>query len=264
MKKLLPLAVAAGVVSLAAAGTASAAPVTIDWKDPSKTTSTINTGESVTWNVVEGGHNVDVVSGPETFKSTSGKDPKGTQVTHVFNTAGTYQFICDYHSGMKGTITVVAPQPQPQPQPQPSPQPQPAPAPKPAPKPGSGGSSGGSSSGGGTSSSSGTTAGPAGDTGSAGDATGSAASVDPAAPALRATVSRARVLSVNAGKAGRLVVRARNLKTKRLAKRTYSVRAGANKVSLKRFLTGARYRLTVVLVDAEGNQSAPVRLTIRR
>jgi plastocyanin len=260
MKKLLPLAVAAGVVSLAAAGTASAAPVTIDWKDPSKTTSTINTGESVTWNVVEGGHNVDVVSGPETFKSTSGKDPKGTQVTHVFNAAGTYQFVCDYHSGMKGTITVVQPQPQPQPQPSPQPQPQPKPSPQPAPKPGSGGGS--SSSGGG--SSSGTTAGPAGDTGSAGDATGSAASVDPAAPSLRATVSRARVLTVNAGKAGRLVVRARNLKTRRMAKRTFSVRAGANKLSLKRLLTGARYRLTIVLVDARGDQSAPVRLTVRR
>src|SRR3954468_5887721 len=140
MKQFIPLALA-GAGALAVASPASAAHVTIDWQKPSQTPSQISTGESVTWNVVEGGHNVNVYQGPETFMSTSGKDPKGTQFTHVFNAAGTYKFICDYHSSMTGTITVVAPQPQPQPSPQPKPAP--APAPAPAPKPSGGGSTGG-------------------------------------------------------------------------------------------------------------------------
>jgi plastocyanin len=130
MKKFIPLALV-GASALVVASPASAANVTIDWKDPSKTTNQITAGESVTWNVVEGGHNVDVYQGPETFVSTSGKDPKGTQFTHVFNTPGTYQFVCDYHSGMKGTITVAAAQPAPQPSPSPSPSPTPSPSPKP-------------------------------------------------------------------------------------------------------------------------------------
>src|SRR3954469_3433863 len=156
MKKILTLAFA-GATTLAVASPAMAANVTINWQKPSQTTSQINTGESVTWNVVESGHNLNVYQGPETFKSTSGEDPKGTQFSHVFNTPGTYKFICDYHSSMTGTITVVKPAPQPQPQPQPQP--------KPAPKPGgSGGSTGGGSSTGGSSSDGSTSAGPAGDT----------------------------------------------------------------------------------------------------
>src|SRR3954465_7419135 len=110
MKKILTLAFA-GATPLAVASPAMAANVTIDWQKPSETTSQINVGESVVWNVVEGGHNVDVLSGPETFKSTNKEDPKGTQFSHVFTKAGTYQFICDYHSHMSGTITVVAPPP---------------------------------------------------------------------------------------------------------------------------------------------------------
>ena len=262
MKKLIPFALA-GASALVVASPASAANVTIDWKDPSKTTNQINAGESVTWNVVEGGHNVDVYQGPETFMSTSGKDPKGTQFSHVFNTPGTYQFVCDYHSGMKGTITVVAPQPQPQPSPQPSPQPQPSPKP---------GGSGGSSTGG--TSQGAPTAGPAGspsatESSSSGASTslgtsGTAVNVDPAAPALRVSVSRTRVLTVNAGKSGRLIVRARNLATKKIARRSYRVHAGSNRVSLKRLLSAKRYRLSVVLVDAAGNRSAPVRLKVGR
>src|SRR4051794_7583672 len=83
--------------ALAIAPAAHAAPATINWQDPSDTTTTVNQGESVTWNVVESGHNIDVISGPEKFQSTSGKDAKGTQFSHVFNTPGTYKFICDYH-----------------------------------------------------------------------------------------------------------------------------------------------------------------------
>ena len=256
MKKLIPLALA-GASALVVASPASAANVTIDWKDPSKTTSSIVAGESVTWNVVEGGHNVNVYQGPETFQSTSGKDPKGTQFTHVFNTPGTYQFVCDYHSGMKGTITVAS-----------------------APPPSGGGSTG--ATGGGSPTSTGgssqgaPSAGPAGDPTASGASTGSSSSssgsslgtsgvavnVDPAAPALRASIARTRTITITAGKSGRLIVRARNLKTKRISQRTYKVRAGLNRVSLKRQLGAHRYRLSVVLVDDAGNRSAPIRLSV--
>ena len=280
MKKLIPLALA-GASALVVASPASAANVTIDWKDPSKTTSSIVAGESVTWNVVEGGHNVNVYQGPETFQSTSGKDPKGTQFTHVFNTPGTYQFVCDYHSGMKGTITVAS-----------------------APPPSGGGSTGGTGGTGGTTGGTGGTtggsggstgatgggsptstggssqgapsAGPAGDPTASGASTGSSSSssgsslgtsgvavnVDPAAPALRASIARTRTITITAGKSGRLIVRARNLKTKRISQRTYKVRAGLNRVSLKRQLGAHRYRLSVVLVDDAGNRSAPIRLSV--
>jgi hypothetical protein len=44
------------------------------------------------------------------------------------------------------------------------------------------------------------------------------------------------------------------------------VSAGANTLSLDNWLGGMRYRLSLTLVDAAGNRSAPVsvRMTIRR
>ncbi|MBV8074156.1 MAG: cupredoxin domain-containing protein [Candidatus Eremiobacteraeota bacterium] len=39
----------------------------------------------------------------------SGDLPKGKKWTHVFAKAGTYEYVCAYHSFMKGTITVSAP-----------------------------------------------------------------------------------------------------------------------------------------------------------
>jgi plastocyanin len=272
MKRFLPFLIA-GAVTLAVVAPASAAPATIQWqesfnsKDPANNP-TVNEGEAVTWNVNEGGHNVHVYQ-PDVYNSQpgGGTDKKGQHVSYTFTKAGTYQYICDYHGNMKGTITVVsaAPPPQPQPQPSPQPQPQPKPQPSPQPKPKPGGTGGQPTTGGTTQ---GSTAGPAGDTGAAGSTasgtTGTSASIDPAAPALRAKVSRSRVLTVTAGKAGRLIVSARDTRTKRVARHTYRVRAGRNTVSLKRFLTGRRYRLSVVLVDAAGNRSAPVRLRFTR
>src|SRR4051794_37282761 len=107
-----PLALTAAAFSVAAvaiaAPAAMAAPATIAWDNGSDTTSTINQGEAVTWDVLDSGHNIDVYQGPETFRSTDGKDAAGTKFTHAFNKPGTYKFICDYHSSMKGTITVAA------------------------------------------------------------------------------------------------------------------------------------------------------------
>src|SRR3954462_13354659 len=109
-----PLALTAAAFSVAAAAIAApaamAAPATIAWDNGSDTTSTINQGEAVTWDVLDSGHNIDVYQGPETFRSTADKDPAGTKFSHAFSKPGTYKFICDYHSSMKGTITVVAAQ----------------------------------------------------------------------------------------------------------------------------------------------------------
>src|SRR6266576_2310733 len=132
MRRPTPIAAAAaGIASVAAiavAGTALAQPATINWQECFKSSApennpTVNVGEAVTWNVTEGGHNIDIYKGPETFKSTSGTDKSGTQFSHTFNKAGKYTFVCDYHSNMTGTVTVVDPAPQPGPQPQPQPKP---------------------------------------------------------------------------------------------------------------------------------------------
>ena len=92
---------AAAVVAIAAAGTAIAQPATINWYEGFKSSDpaynpTINTGESVTWNVTEGGHNVDVM-GPENFKSTNGTDKSGTQnlFGEVVTPAGPYDQYCN-------------------------------------------------------------------------------------------------------------------------------------------------------------------------
>src|SRR3954470_18876666 len=189
MKKILTLAFA-GAAPLAVASPAMAANVTIDWQKPSQTTSQINTGESVTWNVVESGHNVNVYQGPETFKSTSGKDAKGTQFSHVFNTPGTYKFICDYHSSMKGTITVAAVQ-QPAPGGSPSPAPQPAPGGGPQPTTGS------------------APVGPA----------GQAAAVDGAAPTVHRVSLSHSALRVRLSEPAKLTIRYRKVGAKRVQKK---------------------------------------------
>src|SRR5436305_7870974 len=88
---------AAAVVAIAAAGTAIAQPATINWYEGFKSSDpaynpTINTGETVTWNVTEGGHNIDVVA-PENFKSTSGTDKAGTTLGHSFPKQGSTRII---------------------------------------------------------------------------------------------------------------------------------------------------------------------------
>ena len=222
-----------------AAPAAHAAPATIDWKDPSKTTNQINAGESVTWNVVESGHNIDVISGPETFKSTNGKDASGTQFSHVFNTPGTYQFICDYHSGMKGTITVVAAQQQPAPggSPSPSPSPSPQPAPGGGPQPTTGNEP----------------AGPA----------GQAASVDSAAPAVKRVSVRRGTVRVRLSEPAKLTVRYRKVGAKAVHKKVVTGHKGTNAIKLGKLAHG-RYRVSVVATDAAGNVSKALRLSLRR
>src|SRR5436305_14698988 len=109
----LPKTIPAAAVALGAfafANPALAAPATVAVNNQSFNAKavTVNAGDAVTWDFQEGGHNVDVVSGPETFRNQSGTTSSGTQFAHTFSKPGTYSYICDYHSGMKGTVTVVA------------------------------------------------------------------------------------------------------------------------------------------------------------
>src|SRR3954451_7509373 len=105
-----PLALAAGLATLALAGPAVAAPAAVqvgfnkdDVFGPADVT--VSTGEAVTWQWVSGTHNVHFTDGPKTdsdFRSSGGKD-----FAQTFSQAGTFHYRCDAHDGMTGTVTVV-------------------------------------------------------------------------------------------------------------------------------------------------------------
>src|SRR3954468_393625 len=217
-----PLVIATGIATLALASPAVADPATIAWDNGSDTTSSINQGEAVTWDVLDSGHNVDVYQGPETFKSTSGKDAAGTKFSHVFNKPGTYKFICDYHSSMKATITVAAVQAQPAPG-QPA---QPQPAPGSAPQPTSGA--------------------PAGPAGSEASASG----VDAAAPTVKRLSLSRSTLRVRLSEAAKLTIRYRKAGAKKVGKKVVQGRKGTNAIKLAKLMGKGRYRVSVVATDA--------------
>src|SRR5436190_869284 len=79
--------------------------------DPSSTT--IKTGDTVTFHWNEGGHNVHFQSSPEGDVDL-GYHSTGYEVSHTFTQPGTYKFVCDSHSKMTGTITVSGAPVQPQ------------------------------------------------------------------------------------------------------------------------------------------------------
>src|SRR4051794_6137756 len=84
-------------------------------------TVTINAGETVTFSYPSGGnfHNVDFSTAPTSCTQTSGANvgpvpplpgfpsPQGWAGTCRFNTPGTYEFFCDAHNFMTGTVTVL-------------------------------------------------------------------------------------------------------------------------------------------------------------
>jgi plastocyanin len=238
----MPLALTAGLATFAVAVPAAlAASATIAWDNGSDTTTSINQGESVTWDVQGGGHNVDVYSGPETFKSTSGKDPVGTQFSHVFNKPGTYKFICDYHSSMKGTITVAAAQAQPAPGPSPAPGTSPQPAP------------GGST----QQPTTGAAAGPAGES-------AAASGVDAAAPTVQRVSLSRTALRVRLSEPAKLTIRYRKVGAKKVGKKVVSGRKGTNVIKLAKLMRNGRYHVSVVATDAAGNVSKALRVQVRR
>src|SRR3954451_6731748 len=106
-----PLALAAGLASLALAGPAVAAPATVQvgkGGDKFVTDSvTVNTGESVTWHWVSGTHNVHFTGTAPTGGDIDFQSKAGGDKSRTFSTPGTYSYLCEAHSGMKGTVTVV-------------------------------------------------------------------------------------------------------------------------------------------------------------
>lgn len=75
---------------------------------------TVNVGDTVHW-VTEDvqAHNVVSESPADPFRSedvsTVPVPPgRGTDFSHTFNNAGTIDYVCEYHAGMVGTVTVVA------------------------------------------------------------------------------------------------------------------------------------------------------------
>ncbi|MEK6911053.1 MAG: cupredoxin family copper-binding protein [Nanoarchaeota archaeon] len=70
----------------------------------SQETLTIKKGEKVTWtNKDSAPHTVTSVSGSELNSETLNKDQT---YSHTFTTAGTFQYRCNFHTSMKGTIIV--------------------------------------------------------------------------------------------------------------------------------------------------------------
>ena len=75
--------------------------------DPSSFSITIVAMDVVRWELVDGGHNV-VSTGPDDRFTSSEWMPGATDVYSVtFDQPGTYRYICEPHSDMVGTITVV-------------------------------------------------------------------------------------------------------------------------------------------------------------
>lgn len=68
---------------------------------------TISVGDSVTWTNVEGTHNVESTSGPESFGNSVAQDP--WTYSYTFDVEGTYTYECVVHPSMQGTIEVLPP-----------------------------------------------------------------------------------------------------------------------------------------------------------
>ena len=69
---------------------------------------TINVGDTVTWTNNDGmDHTATSTSGPVSFDS--GNIASGANWAFTFTEAGTYDYVCNYHSSMTATITVVEP-----------------------------------------------------------------------------------------------------------------------------------------------------------
>jgi plastocyanin len=250
LPKTIPAAaVALGAFAFAQPALAAPATVTVQNHAFNADAVTVNAGDAVTWNFAEGGHNVDVVSGPETFRNQSGTTASGTQFAHTFSKPGTYSYICDYHSGMKGTVTVVA-----------------APA---------------QSSPGGGSAGSGSAAGQPGAAGSSQQATtgggsanglspatglGSAnpLAVDAAAPTVKSRGFKANKLRLALSKDSRIELRYVRVGAPGhvVHKEVTKAKKGVATLDLSRWMKAGRYRIHVMAFDQGGNVSRPMRMHV--
>jgi plastocyanin len=249
----IPASIPAAAVAVGAfifANPAMAAPQSVDVVNHGFTPPdvTVNAGDAVTWNFQESGHDVDIYQGPETAKSA--KTPSGGTWSHTFATPGKYSYICDYHSGMQGTVTVLA-------------------APSGGGSTGGGGSAGGGSTGGGGSAGGGSTGG-GGSAGGAGS--GSTANpltpslgttaVDAAAPSVRSRGFKANHLNLQLTEDSRLVVRFVRVGAPGhvVHKRITRAKKGTVALPLNRWMRAGTYRVHVLAFDAGGNVSRPIRL----
>ena len=221
----------------------------------------IKTGDAVKFHWNEGGHNVHFKSSPEGDVDL-GYHSTGYEVSHTFTKPGTYSFVCDSHSGMKGTINVTgAPVPPPT-QPPPTTTPPPAtdpPAPPADPLPASDPPVALAP----ATSSDPPTATAAVASADAGAASAAPASSDAGPPTVRMRAAKG-TLSVQASEPVRLFMRAVRVGARghRVYQRTINLRAGANRVYLRDWLWGRRYRLELSAVDADRNAIKPVRMRI--
>jgi plastocyanin len=238
-----PLALTAGLASLALAAPAMAAPATVEVGDNFFGTDnvTVNTGEAVTWNWTGAGHNVDFTAGPEKI-TASPTNGKGASYSHTFTKPGTYSYICDYHAKMKATVTVVDA------------------------APAAGAPAGSSGTAAGAPSSTGSTSQPV--SGPAGQVTAGVSGVDAAAPTLAKPSFRSNALRVRLSEAAKLTVRYVKTGTKAhtVASRKLSAKKGLNTISVRRWMRPGTYRVSIVAMDAAGNVSktARLKLTVRR
>lgn len=68
---------------------------------------TIEVGDTVTWtNLDSSSHTATSTSGPASFDS--GNLAEGASFSFTFDTAGTYEYFCEIHPNMVGSITVAA------------------------------------------------------------------------------------------------------------------------------------------------------------
>lgn len=99
---LVPALLFALLVATVDVATAAPATVTVASDKFTPGDVTVETGETVTWNFNEASHNVkgEGFSGNNTFG-------KGTY-TETFTKTGTFAYVCEAHSSMKGSVTVTA------------------------------------------------------------------------------------------------------------------------------------------------------------
>src|SRR4051794_16054128 len=200
------------------------------------------------WN--ESGHNVHFQNSPE-GDIDLGYHSTGYEVSHTFTQPGTYKFVCDSHSKMTGTITVSGAPVQPQQETTPPA----ADAPQTTdPQPTTGAPAASS------------TDPPAATASAASAGTGAATTAAPsdAGPPTARFRAVKGTLTVEASEPVRLFLRAVRLGARghRVYKRTFDLRRGANKVYLRDWLWGKRYRLELTAVDADRNAIKPVRMRI--
>src|SRR4051794_14527096 len=251
----LPKTIPAAAVALGAfafANPALAAPATVAVANHNFNPDpvTVNTGDAVNWDFQEGGHNVDVVSGPETFRNQTGTTSPGTQFAHTLAKAGTYKYICDFHNGMSGTITVLA-----------------APS---QPAPGGGGAAGGGSASGqpaATGSSQQATTGGGGANGlAAATALGTAnpLAVDAAAPSVKSRGFKANKLRLALSKDSRIELRYVRVGAPGhvVHKEVTKANKGVATLDLSRWMKAGRYRIHVMAFDQGGNVSRPMRMHV--